>query len=439
MVYHDLLRRLFAARRFGVDLSLERIEACLARLGHPERAPRARIHIGGTNGKGSTAAFTDAILRAAGLRVGLFTSPHLVRFAERFRVDGAPLHEAQILASANAVHGAGGGSLTFFEQVTAMALWAFAVSEVDVAILEVGLGGRLDATNAVAAEVAVVTGVSLDHQAHLGDTVAAIAAEKAGIFKPDQRVVIGCAGRPEAVPILRARAEAVGAAAIDEVGPDHIAAIPAEVGALGLAGAHQRANAACAVAAADAAIYALAWQGLDADGVGGGASPGIFRIDAGARRVGLATARIPGRFEALGHDPRIVIDGAHNPDAAAVVARAIAELPRPRVIVLGASGDKDLAGIAAPLCAVADAVVCTRYAQPRSASVEAVIAAVRAVSPPELAVFEAPDAAGALAIACVQAGADGAIVACGSLMLAGEVRALVTEEPTDPIVLTDPL
>ncbi|HVV84739.1 MAG TPA: Mur ligase family protein, partial [Kofleriaceae bacterium] len=214
ITYADVLARLYESRSAGIVLGLDRVTAVLARLGHPERRLGVVAHVGGTNGKGSTAAILAAIARAAGRRVALYTSPHLTSLRERLVVDGAPVEEAAVVAAAEAVWAAGGDALTFFEQVTAIAFEAIARAAVDVTVLEVGLGGRLDATNVVDAPVAAVTGVALDHQELLGPDLRSIAREKAGIFKRGQRIVIGAAGEPEAVPWLATAARAAGAAQV---------------------------------------------------------------------------------------------------------------------------------------------------------------------------------------------------------------------------------
>src|SRR5689334_7727672 len=244
--YEALLARLLPARRFGIDLGLGRIRGLLDRLGAPDRRLGTIVHVGGTNGKGSTVAMIAA-LAGARARVAAYTSPHLSCLRERIAVDGAPIDEAAIVAAARAVQAAGGDALTFFEQLTAIACVAIADARVAVTVLEVGLGGRLDATNAIAAPVAVVTGVAMDHEAILGGTLERIAAEKAGIFKRGQRVVIGASGEPAAVPLLDAAARAAGAAVITVIDDDAVADVPP----VGLAGAHQRRNAAAALAALD--------------------------------------------------------------------------------------------------------------------------------------------------------------------------------------------
>lgn len=424
--YKQLLERLFNSRRAGVVLGLERVERCLAALGHPERQAAVRVHIGGTNGKGSTAAFVDAIAREHGRRTGLFTSPHLTRFAERFRIDGQPAGEQAIIAAADelARPGTGYDELTFFEQVTVMGLWLFARAGVEVAILEVGLGGRLDATNAVVAEVACVTGVALEHQDYLGSTLAAIAAEKSGIFKPLQRAVIGRAGEPEAVPMLAAMARARGVAELTVVD----APVPADW-PLGLAGAHQRDNAAAALAIVDH-LEAL----------------GQLCASPEQRRRGLERARMPGRLETLAWSPRIIIDGAHNPHAARMLAQAMADLPERPVLVLAVSADKDVAGIVGPLAGGARALVVTRYSQARSMPVADLDELCARVAPDVPRVM-AGDVATALAMAVATAvdrprdlaGSAGIVLATGSLFLAGEVRQLLCGDRGDPVLLSDPV
>lgn len=409
--YRALLERLYAARRAGIVFGLERVREVLARLGAPERRLGAIAHIAGTNGKGSTAVMVEAIARAAGRRTALYTSPHLASLRERFAVDGVPASEAAVVAAGEAVAAAGGDALTFFEQVTAMAFVLFADAGVEVAVIEVGLGGRLDATNVVDAPVAAVTGIAMDHQAMLGDTLAAIAGEKAGIFKPGQRVIIGRSGEEAAIPILRAAAERAGAASIRvvEVG---------DVPPTALAGEHQRANAACALAITDALEAA-----------------GAFAAPAALRAAALASARHPGRFETIASSPRLILDGAHNPHGAAALAAAVAPLPRPRVLVLAVSSDKDVAAMIAPLAGVFDRAIATRYDQPRALAPDALAALLAAAG---LAAETSPTLPLAVDRARALAGPDGAVVVAGSLFAVGEVRPGFIPMAVDPWVVTDP-
>ncbi|HEY6175785.1 MAG TPA: Mur ligase family protein, partial [Kofleriaceae bacterium] len=225
VTYAELLAQLIPARRFGVVLGLDRMRAILERLGSPDRRLGAIVHVGGTNGKGSTVAMVAALAAAAGRRVACYTSPHLSCLRERIAIDGAMISEPAIVDAGERVRAAGGDELTFFEQITAIAMLAIAEAGVDVTVVEVGLGGRLDATNVVDPAVAVVTGIALDHEAILGDTVARIAAEKAGIWKPGRPAIIGASGLAEAVPILLDAAR--GAGAIPQLIDDAaIAAVP---------------------------------------------------------------------------------------------------------------------------------------------------------------------------------------------------------------------
>jgi dihydrofolate synthase / folylpolyglutamate synthase len=391
-------------------LGLDRMSEVLARLGRPERRLGVVVHVAGTNGKGSTAAIVAAIAAAAGRRVAIYTSPHLSTLRERIVMNGRMIDEAEVVATAAAVAAAGGDALTFFEQITAMALRWFAAARPDVTVLEVGLGGRLDATNVVDAEVAVVTGVALDHEAMLGGTIAAIAGEKAGVLKAGQRAVIGCAGQAEAVGVLTAAARRAPVARLTVVGEGAVAAVPA----IGLRGAHQRRNAAAALAAVD---HLEALRAVDAPWA--------------VRRAALAGVRHPGRLEVVPGAPPIVLDGAHNPAGAAALAAAVAAMPRPRVLVVAVSADKDAAAILAPLGPVADAVIATSYAQPRSLDPAALARHV----PGARTASGLPDA---LAAARAAAGGSGTVIVAGSLLLVGEARSLLLGAPTDPFVVTDP-
>ncbi len=419
--YAELVARLVGARRFGMRLELDRVIACLDQLGHPERAPALRVQIAGTNGKGSTAAFVESILRSAGLSTGLYTSPHLLRLSERFRAGGQELVPGELLAADREVGAAADAlalDLTFFERLTLMAAVAFAARRVEVAVYEVGMGGRLDATSALGAEVAAVTGVALDHQEHLGERLDLIAREKAGVFRSGQSAVIGLAGEPEAVPILVAEARERGVESLVVVGRVEVDAVGAP---LGLDGPHQKANAACALAVIDACARRLGRP-----------------IDEGTRAAGLAACRLPGRLERLARDPLVIADGAHNPHASRALADALPGLAPGRrwVAVLGVSSDKDVAGIVGPIASRASAIVATASTHDRALAPGDLARAAGAFT---AAVHQAPDLAGALALARSLAGAGGAIVVAGSLFLVGEARALLLRESADPTPAFDPV
>ncbi len=424
--YSALLSKLYSARRFGMRLELGRIASCLDCLGNPQLRFRARVQIGGTNGKGSTAAFLESMIRRSGARTGLFTSPHLSRFEERFRVNGRPLAASVIAEAGRVVERAAKDAelaepMTFFEHATAMAVWAFARAEVDVAVMEVGLGGRFDATTAVGADVAAVTGVAFDHEQILGATLREIAGEKTAIFRAGQRVVVGASGELEAVEHLTRAALDVGVAdlAVVEAVEDYL---PADW-RLGLAGAHQRANAACAVAVLEQ-LEAL----------------GLASVDRATREIGLARTALPGRLESVTTpgEGRVLLDGAHNPHAALALARALAGIERRRLIaVLGVSRGKDARGIAGPLVAAADDVVVTQSRQDRAMPAEDLAQVVRGLRP-GLEVSLATSTAGALRRARERAGAEDLVVVAGSLFVVGEAREHLCGIVPDPIGLSDP-
>ena len=385
MAYADLLARLYAARRFGMKLGLERMQPFV-----PAHGLGRVIHVAGTNGKGSTVAMIAALAKSGGARVATYTSPHLSTLRERVQSDGA-LASADVLVDAAA---SVPEDLTFFEQITAIGLAVIAAANVDVTVLEVGLGGRLDATNAIAAPVGVITGVAMDHEAILGGTLEAIAFEKAGICKPGQRVVIGSAGEPAGQAMLVEHARAAGA---------HVRVATTYDGALALPGTHQRANAACAIAAVEEAE---------------------LPHDVAA----LAHVVHPGRFERA---KDLILDGAHNPHGARALAATLRELGIRPVLVAAVSADKDARAIAAALAPCVSNVVATRYQQERALAPEALAAAFTGV-PTETA----PDLARALAAA---RRLGGPILVAGSLFLVGEARVLELGALPDPVTLADPV
>jgi dihydrofolate synthase/folylpolyglutamate synthase len=405
--------------RFGMRFGLERTLRSLEALGHPERRFPS-LHVAGTNGKGSTCAFAAAILRASGRKVGLYTSPHLLRFDERIRVDGTPIPDSSFAQGVAAILQAfpqalvEGDPLTFFELTTVLALWHFARERVELAVLETGLGGRLDATNAVDSRVALVTRIGLDHTALLGDGLAAIASEKAGIFKPGARTIIARQA-PEALAVLRAAARAAGGAPL-VAGVDFWL----EPGApgrfdyragdlllrdleLGLLGAHQRENAESAIAAARLMEPQLPPEAI---------------------RRGLAGVEWPGRLERASLEPLTILDGAHNPDGARSLARSVRELwPLRRVhLVLGALADKDVRGIAAELLPLAERVYLCSPACDRALSVDA-LARLLASLEREGDRFDSVGAALDAARADARSRPDEAMVlVAGSLYVVGEAK-----------------
>lgn len=352
--YRRALDALYARTGGAWRLGLERMEALMDALGHPERRYPV-FHVAGTNGKGSTVATLDALLRGAGARVGRYTSPHLVDFSERVAVDGVPMPRAAITAWLERHEprltelGA-----TFFEATTALALAHFADAEVEVAVIEVGLGGRLDATNVVQPVAAGVTQIGLDHQEFLGNTPEAIAMEKAGIFKRGAVAVVGDT-TPAIRTLLQARAEAVGASSVLVTGRDwHIRDV--ELDPVGThftlaAGDTVRRLATPLVGRFQADNTAVALAMLR------GAGGRWAAIDAQASAL-LAGVRLPGRFHRSGP---WLFDVAHNADGAATVVatvRAVA-MPRPLVAVVSVLQDKDWRGILAQLATVTDRILVT--------------------------------------------------------------------------------
>ena len=327
------------------------------------------IHVAGTKGKGSVAAMAESALRAQGLRTGLYTSPHLHSFRERIRLNGAPLSEAAFAAaverawpSVEAMARSDWGAPSTFEALTAMALDAFREAGADAVVLEVGLGGRLDATNVAESSVAVITSISLDHTAILGSTLREIAGEKAGVIKR-RRPVVSAPQAPEAADAIAERAAAMGAP-LTVVGRD--VAYARESGGLAaqrvtvstkrdeyrlrlpLLGAHQAENAAAAIAALEAAP---------------------FRVSRGAVEAGLADARWDGRFQLLRESPRLVVDGAHNPYSMARLGETAREhFPEGRtLLVFGASADKQIEALVSEAAAFADEVWTVKSRHPRAA------------------------------------------------------------------------
>ncbi len=411
---------LFSLHGPSVKWDIETMQGFAAALGHPERRVPA-LHVAGTNGKGSVAAAVHAIARASGLSAGLYTSPHLVRPEERIRVDDEDIGRAAFAALIERLRATASETdlprhPSFFEMMTAAAFVAFADANVAVAVLETGLGGRLDATNVVAPSVTVITTVGLDHVKTLGGTLAAIAREKAGILKPGVPVVVGWMP-PRAREVVLARASEVGA-------PVHRADDELEVRArrdgsfdlvtpvrvhrglrTALAGPHQRRNAALAVRA----VELLAERGV--------------AFDLAAVGPGLASVRWPGRMETIvAGGVRFLLDGAHNPDGARALARALRERGGgPAVLVFGMSEGRRATELLAPLRPHVGAVLLA-HAEIAKAIPPERIRAELAAAWPDLACECVPDVALALERAAAIAGRGGDALVAGSLYLVGDAR-----------------
>jgi dihydrofolate synthase / folylpolyglutamate synthase len=435
----------------SVDLALDRMTELVGLLGEPQRSSPV-IHITGTNGKTSTARMTDALLRARGLRTGRFTSPHLVSIRERIVVDGAPISPERFVAAYEEVipyvklvderHPA---AMSFFEVLTGMAFAVFADTPVDVMILEVGVGGRLDCTNVADGVVAVITPISLDHTRLLGSTVEEIAAEKAGIIKAGAVAVL--AQQPlDAAEVLLRYAVEVGATVAREGVEFGVLSREQAVGGqqltlrglrgtyedlyLPLFGLHQAANAACALAAVEA------FAGVTDD---------AGALDANLVREAFATVSSPGRLEVIRRSPTIIIDAAHNPAGMAATVAAIEEVfSFARLTgVFAASGDKDVPGILAELEPLLTDIVVTRNSSDRSLDPEqaAELAAeifgedrVRSASRLDDAI-EAAVALADEAVAETGPGSGGVLIT-GSVITAGDARRLLGpaggELPAEP-------
>jgi dihydrofolate synthase/folylpolyglutamate synthase len=370
MTYPDALSYLGQTRRFGMKLGLDSMRELARALDNPQDKLRF-IHIAGTNGKGSTAAFCESCLRTAGFRVGLYTSPHLVSVRERIQIDRVPISEAEFAQGMTLVRetleGREDHDTTFFELMTALALWYFAREKVDWVVWETGLGGRLDATNIVTPEVCIITNIGLDHQQYLGDTLAEIAREKAGIIKPGVPVV-SAVESGEALEILESRTKEVGTTMMlvprdmkVEVfgmrGAQQLVRIDGIEHALRLIGPHQATNAACAIAAMNQLHY---------------------RNEAVITH-GLESASWPGRFEILSENPLIVLDGAHNPAGMKMLVEtwraflasrlgwAADKIDASTHLVFAAVADKDISEMAQLLRPLAREVLLVRLANERSA------------------------------------------------------------------------
>ena len=419
MTYSSAVAYLYRLQKHGIKLGLVTMTALMVRLGMPQTRYRT-LHIAGTNGKGSTAAMAAAVLQAAGYRVGLYTSPHLVEFRERIRVNGEMIAESRVAQLTEQLQALCQPDLspTFFEYTTAMAFQHFADSGVDVAVLEVGLGGRFDATNVVMPMACAVTTISLDHQEYLGTTCSSIAFEKAGILKPGVPVVLGRieddawrtieqAARERQAPVFRLnedfRTEG------EEPQQFSYRGLGMQYDGLtcALEGRHQLDNAACALALL------------------GAAAPKGIAVTADAVRAGLRAVNWAGRLEVVDRRPTILLDGAHNPAAATALADSLTRSDRshpsrPVVLVLGMMSDKDHRGFVEPLRDLIDEVVLTQADLPRAATAQELQASLEGLLPhPHLV----PSISDAMALARQLATPDGLVCVTGSLMLVGECKA----------------
>lgn len=415
--YSKTLERIFSLRGGEIDLRLDRMERALALFDHPEKKFPS-FHIAGSNGKGSTAAILHRVLCLAGYKPALYTSPHLVSFTERMRIGDGEITPEEVVELAGEIDGrtaAAGVPLTFFEYITVMAFIYFARRQVDVAVVEVGLGGRLDATNLVSPVVSAVTTISKDHEAYLGSDLLSIAREKAGIIKPGIPVVLGVPAG-EVAALFKSIAEERGARAyflgqdfrifLKKEGTFDYTGIKENFAALSLAlrGRHQRSNAAVALAALEAARQ-------------------FFPVLEPHVRDGLRTVRWPGRFEIIEGTPTVILDGAHNGEGARALAQALEEYRGTRRVKLlfACMEDKDWRVMLSTLVRAADEVVFTRVQMDRSANPRDLAAQVADQVPHR--VIE--DSRAAVEFLIDNAAPEDLVVVAGSLYLLGEVRPLV--------------
>ena len=377
----------------AIKLGLRNTELLLNAIDNPDRAFQS-VQIAGTNGKGSTAAMLDSICRAAGIKTGLYTSPHLVSITERIKFSGNEITREEFAACATTVREVSEhleALPTFFEQVTAIALLAFRKAHIDLAILETGLGGRLDSTTATNARIVAITQIALDHQEYLGNTIASVAAEKAAIIRPGVRAVIGRQKYPEALEVLLQRCKETG------VTPILVDSITEEF-TLALRGRHQLENAAVAIQLAE-----------------------LLDIPHAAIARGLETTQHPGRLELIPRQPAFLIDGAHNPAGVQSLRTYLDEFAqRPLTLVFGAMRDKQLAEIGEILFPVADVLVLTTVNNPRSATIEMLEPV--ALRYAQGKVLKNESSAAALQTALANTPGEGMICVAGSLYLIGELR-----------------
>jgi dihydrofolate synthase/folylpolyglutamate synthase len=416
--YSDCLKAMYGLRRFGIKLGLSTIERILAGLGDPQRR-FACIHVAGTNGKGSVASFLASILDASGYKVGLYTSPHLVRFNERISVNNQQISDENVVSAFQAVTDAKGSGRepTFFEYTTAMALYEFGRQAVDWAVIETGMGGRLDATNVLLPVVSIITNVSLEHQAYLGKTLAEIAGEKGGIIKR-RTPVVTAVSQPSAISVLEMLAADLSAPlfrlkkdfrvrrnadhSFSYFGLDHVW----RGLTTSLAGSHQVENAALVLAACE--ILCRNRTPLSFENI----------------RAGLNKTRWPGRLEVVSEHPMIVLDGAHNLNASKELAKYLkTELKQRHItLVIGILNDKPYTAILEHLLPACSRVILTSPKIDRALSVDVLYPIAAGM----MADVQAePDVSRAIGLALQNARPDAVICVAGSLYVVGEAKAFL--------------
>ncbi len=427
--YKEALRYLYGLQKYGIKFGLSKTTNLLRAFGDPHLG-QDYIHIGGTNGKGSVAAFITSVLREAGYRVGFYSSPHLVSFRERFKINDVPIGEEDVVRLVDEVRSAVVESEppTFFEFTTAMALVYFARQETDIAVMEVGMGGRLDATNVITPRVSIITNIGMEHQFFLGNTLLEIAAEKAGIIKPGVPVLTG-ATQKKVVDLLRKMSREKGAPFL-RLGEEikfrktarglyfrgrqwHLGPLP-----LGLYGRFQARNAALALGC----IEEICRQGFD--------------ISAQHVAQGLVKTRWPGRMQILSRNPLVVLDGAHNPSAMkAMVSCLKVDFQYDRLIVaLGVMEDKDLKAIVKQIAPPSHHIIYTRPRYYRAAKPELLYSqgvglhnSAEVIDSLDVAIEKARE----------MAGREDLVLICGSLFTVGEALSLLDPDNYPPEEIQD--
>jgi dihydrofolate synthase / folylpolyglutamate synthase len=434
MQFAEALRYLLSLghETLAIKLGLRNISLLLESLGSPQQKFFS-VQIAGTNGKGSTAVMLASICQAAGIRTGLFTSPHLTSITERIQIDGKEISEELFAECATRVRSAAEelvsestieAAPSFFEQVTATAFLAFIEGKVELAILETGLGGRLDATSVAGAQVVGITPIAMDHEEYLGKTISSIAKEKAAIIRPETTAVVA----PQSAEVMHIILESAGSRgvvpSIDDVKTevqgftedgcatatfttpeDRYESTP-----LGLRGRHQITNAALAIRLAEALRQHR------------------FKIPHAAIASGLESAKHPGRLEVISANPRVLLDGAHNPSGAAALKEYLGEFARGQItLVFGAMKDKRLDEMAEVLFPLANNLVLTEPQNPRAASVDQLEELARQIIP-SVPVRKVSSVAEALKVAREVTSDNGLIAVAGSLYLIGEVKIALREK-----------
>lgn len=416
--YNACLKEMYALRRFGIKLGLDVIDNMLTGLDHPENNFSC-IHIAGTNGKGSIASMLSSVLHAAGYRTGLYTSPHLIRFNERICIDNTPASDADVVDAFEAVKGiySGDREPTFFEYTTAMALYLFGKAKVDWAVIETGMGGRLDATNIITPAISIITNISIEHRTYLGNTIAQVTTEKAGIIKPGTPVITGVrqssaidviwrTAAKKSAPLFRlgedfrvrrGRNGAFTYYGMSHTWPDMKNPLP---------GKHQVENAAIALAACETLMSQSQTIPME------------------AIQSGFSTVRWPGRLEIIPGSPTLVIDGAHNLNAARRLADFLNDYVSEKklTLVIGILDDKPYERMLKMLIPLADRVILTRPRIDRSLAPESLLSVARSLTP-YVDIIE--DVGDAVVAAQADASAHDIVCIAGSLYVVGEAKAKI--------------